>query len=803
MSYAAHTWLTKKWWVTHLSRRSHRRLDGVKNALNFNWLLLRGGTSREEKEQQPPPVPNEPSNLDAGQTNNQTATISKAQPTPKIKHTFDLIRNLRSRTGEYGNDESSELRALISSRANEYIEELHDAVVTNQEKLPHPKKLLHYLAPKVPAIKHSPDVNLRIHSARSDMDSGVAACVIGTIAHVCEVYDKEILTRATSRGEKISSAAPELTTDRRFEQLVECVLSGVNVKKRKREALKQRLDRNLESADIEEILDGEDAQESDGLNVPDACRAAWGLAILGAHHMETLGDENVLDLLLALSLRIRELLLARLQLLRKHDLFAESSGPYQSTDERLNELAEELAEDAASAMWTFACVKACTGMRSSSLFEACCSILCQDPVELRKRAQDEYQEGFENSMIGGNDVIDRLARSEAEFSSDSMQIGTNMSDPDQGHENDALLEWLSPSEVNDIVWALALHGSQNSTSERDEITLSETASALREIAFDRILEWLSEDLSIIDEHRFETENVPRSPEVQELDNLTFEVVDAATLLAGQDDLESDAIAARIDRIPVEAHTARHHSVEGSEVQEVQVVDAAKLLASIDNDDPIEVETEVILAPAAVVNDYQSDERSLVDRFVDHKYLEKQSDQKAIMKALSLRTTFSPHDLACIAWSVTELRDSLRIRIVGIVIQLFGALGPTSLDRLNGSDLSNLAWAISRYEDAQHDDPNELSISILQWIARDAMKKIREHSRSYDSPQPLQTFQPPEIGRLLWAIACTVSTYSNVSSETRRDEHVCELALSALLVAGSNLSIFATEDLVSNNRNLLA
>jgi hypothetical protein len=42
----------------------------------------------------------------------------------------------------------------------------------------------------------------------------------------------------------------------------------------------------------------------------------------------------------------------------------------------LDQLAEDLAEDAVLAMWVFACDKACTGIRSVPLFEACCSILC-------------------------------------------------------------------------------------------------------------------------------------------------------------------------------------------------------------------------------------------------------------------------------------------------------------------------------------------------------------------------------------------------------------------------------------------
>ena len=105
-------------------------------------------------------------------------------------------------------------------------------------------------------------------------------------------------------------------------------------------------------------MDEEDARFDEGLNIRDSCRAAWGIAILGAHYLDTMGGVNVKDLLLALSLRIREILLARLQLLRQGDILSSDCGLYYqdgvpseerrlvTPEDRLNELAEELAEDA-------------------------------------------------------------------------------------------------------------------------------------------------------------------------------------------------------------------------------------------------------------------------------------------------------------------------------------------------------------------------------------------------------------------------------------------------------------------------
>ena len=71
---------------------------------------------------------------------------------------------------------------------------------------------------------------------------------------------------------------------------------------------------------------------------------------------------------------------------------------------------------------------------------------------------------------------------------------------------DGLLDWLTPNEVTDVLWALALHGSTIDTDSKEEIALSETAAAFREIAFDRLVGWLRRDLDIIEakdgEHKF-------------------------------------------------------------------------------------------------------------------------------------------------------------------------------------------------------------------------------------------------------------------------------------------------------------
>jgi hypothetical protein len=500
-----------------------------------------------------------------------------------------------------------------------------------------------------------------------------------------------------------------------------------------------------------------------------------------------------LDLLLALSLRVRELLLARLQLLRQEDLFSDPSASHLTTEERIDDLAEELAEDAATAMWTFACAKACTGMRSIPLFEACSSILCQNPVEMRERAQAaDYEPGV---PLGTNDVIDRLARSEIEDESvteEERKVKDENFVEEGNTEKDALLDWLSPTEINDVLWAIALHGSVNGTSTLDEAPLSETVVALREIAFDRMIDWLEHDLIISSPLEFESNRVTEIS-TQSIMNgesaVTVEVVDAATLLASE--MQSSEVKAQT--IPVENITLE------ADVG-VKVVDAAALLASIGDENAEPIESEVIQTPVLLDHDtkVQNEDHGPTERMGSN-------DQNLVIAPNDRRLDpiFSLHDLATMAWSVTELRDSLKVKIVGIVIELIERMGQHDLACLTGGDLANLAWAVSKYEDQlseiEPNRPNSLSISVTSWIARTSLQKVLKSLQSGDSSprslNVLESFQPPELGRLVWSVASTMSTYSEVPRQVKLNSEIMELARLSLEAAASNLSLFATEDLV--------
>ena len=713
----------------------------------------------------------------------------------KRQHSSDMILQLTERIPE--GHKSMELRKLIISRTEEYISDLWDAVDNDSEKLPHPKKLLHFLAAKVPAIKHSPDVNLRIHSARADVDSGIAACIIGVLGHTCELYDKQSVRRSGRRGEVHRSAAADIRKDRRFEQLVECIISGVKLSKTKNDDSDDV--EPSESIDIEHLLDSTEKQVAEGIIARDCCRAVWGMAILGVSTEDEIADTGISDLYVALSNRVCELLVSRLQLLRGDGLFSDVADTIdQSTEDRLSDVSEELAEDAASSMWAFACLKALTGIKRLQLFETSCSILCQDPIDLRRRAQEVDDEG-RVSNIGENDVVERLARSEnANRNSEHMEVkdfstGTDDKDSDS---KDALLDWLSPNEVNDVLWSLAMYGSHPDAHSGDSFESTATATALGEIAFDRVFEWLEADLSnvVLAAERLKRDvEESRSLLAVEDDAVSIEVVDAAALLASEQDMGAVFEQPVLDKVS---------AIDGSvAVQEVQLVDAAELLASTAEDEIPDPEVEFNLTDVNQDTQEKDTETETSSSFGDDLHLEYgegrgERDQEAIPERFIPPPVFSIHDLTRFARSATEIRDSLSNQIVGLVLDIIHESGYSSVKELQAGDLADLAWAISRreasFEGTRQSEPhqNKKETEIFRWISR----AISERLVSTDLTI-LKCFEPPELSRLVWAMACTLSTFSAASDTAKNDDFVRNIVNSALLATLEDVSLFSTEDLV--------
>jgi hypothetical protein len=174
-----------------------------------------------------------------------------------------------------------------------------------------------------------------------------------------------------------------------------------------------------------------------------------------------------------------------------------------------------------------------------------------------------------------------------------------------------------------------------------------------------------------------------------------------------------------------------------------------------------------------------------------------------------RLSFSPHDLCSIAWAVTDLRDPLRYLIVDLITQMFSNFGRDSLVNLPMADLSNLAWAIARSASQKQalsfSEYSETPAAVVtRWTAESALARLGIDGHILEDDDValavnsmLQEFQPPELGRLLWSLSCTVANHIDpLEHKQERDTSLSQLAMLGLLTAGTNLSIFSTEDLVS-------
>ena len=406
-------------WTTRINRKRAFSLEGSVNYHNYDnhlisSLSLRGGSQEmDDVESDDESKNNNDVNDDFLPQEEESSAPSPHHPQPQRnsnRHASDIILDFTRRSGVELAPESQRLRQLFLERKREMLEEQQESSSPNNNA----KRLLHILAPKIPAIQTSPDITLRIHSSHPKQDSGLAASLLATLAHVV-VLQQQQESHSHSTNNPKKSAAQEIVADRRFQQLVECVICGlesvqpVPSKRRRRRSPKEENasepseddDQQVNNDDIHNTDDEDEtdwllknwmehhqmdqtlASIQDGICVRDACRAAWGLVVLGAHKQEqppssdlggssnngnhkdssALHYQDIPGLLQALAVRVRDILLGRIQLLCLQDLAIlqqDYRDMYGKTDASMSDilvdLAEEIAEDAATALWAFGCV---------------------------------------------------------------------------------------------------------------------------------------------------------------------------------------------------------------------------------------------------------------------------------------------------------------------------------------------------------------------------------------------------------------------------------------------------------------
>jgi hypothetical protein len=690
-----------------------------------------------------------------------------------------MIHDLITRSGIDNDLESQQFREMITTHPNN-----------------NPLKLLHYLAPKIPAIRHSPDVALQIRASRTDMDCGLAACVIATLGRICELHDEFV---------------DDILKDRRFEQLVECVMCGV---------------------------DHKDAY-TEGLSIRDACRAAWGIAVLSSHRKSS--EDNLGPVLEALAARVAHVLEHRQDLLKRGDMV---QGGVETVEEGIELFSEELAEDAVAVLWTFACVKACTGQNVSSLVDQCTSLLVQDPFMTRKTAQDKSLSDIDtdtNIEIGTNDAVERLAQSEFETDSTSSDVEIPSADhvvieaedssvsvastlaTSTAREKLCVLDWLSPNELIDTLWAIALNGAKldMASSATDEYC---------EKALQRIAGVLQIELRRLKNHYETGETVSREYLHDDISDLDQEVKGSGDISDHSGhaifdvDIESRESSTRIVNQDVNGQSDIHpqtdvfgdlsrmtDAIEFSVAEDVQnkevEIDSREVTGdSIEHDSIPLLETDAI----DVINpEKQQDEGiATITMQADEDTMECLGGASEVNKNLKQQSLepfddvdihlpvscMSSRDLCSLAWAVTELDGAHREAVVHDVSNMLNLLGVGSMRGLSGADLTNVCWAIAKSNFAIQVDVSDV---VVKWIADRAVEITSGDKFSDDSPSLLTQFSPHELGRLVWSLSTILLDQGTVRWTS---VSIVSLTYRTLLIAGSHLALFRSEDMVSQETN---
>jgi hypothetical protein len=692
---------------------------------------------------------------------------------------------------------SDQLRVLIMERRNEILKENQQQQKEEEEQQqqhaesekPHRnpvsmvKSLLHKLAPKIPAIKLSPDVSLAVRALPGDGDSGVAASLVATLSHVWEVVSvpHNMPPGSTNpHGNATGLVARELVNDRRFEQLIETILCGLDMDKRLQEASAWQEQEEF-SNDL--VLLMNDASIHEGLSIRDACRAAWGLAMLGMYDVKQIGETKVKDLLIALALHVRELLLARIRLLCQDDFFVENNSTI-SVEDRISQIVSEIAEDTATVLWVFGCVQAVTSIQCGPLVHVCALILYNNPYQLRDNVQ-EHMATLAEPVVGGNDVIDKLDRAE-------RVNAAVYASPERS--KDIFLDFLSPTEITDVLWALGIYGMKESY-------VLESISLLSDIAVDRVVEWLRHDLQhngapnyIGDTHSITNpeENLGRRSTINANERMTGNDGYQRT------DASGEQMTDMSDRLN-EAHARDDGSiVDGvtSEYEYVHVVDAVTVLDS---------EKKEIDVKDTLYDSLSNESLNTVDAATliqaeelfehgGHSLVAPDQDPLAayLQDKESSDWIFSAHDLCSISWAATELRDSIKSQTTQMVADLMVTMGRDHLSECSSADHVNLIWALAKEANEQPSRSSSNIHLLGRWIAESVYQSsgLADAIIDSDSWSLLRDLQPPELSRLLWSLATLSMTFE--------DEALSNLAgilsLAGLETASRNFHMFSIEDL---------
>ncbi len=353
--------------------------SGNRGSYPHHWGILRGGSVPSSSSSNSSSSSSSASEAATASSSSSSSSSSSADDTSKIR--ADSDPSPPSPDNNTGNP-------ILKPKDEKKIKQINDLLSKHASSS---QKLLSHVAPRIPAITRSPDFFLRIRSA-CDLDGYLASGVIKALAESYSVPGKNStdnspeadprLCDAPARSDarcnpveagpsrsfrdqlcdpavlyplKNSNRKSEIIEDRRFVQLVECLLCVVE------EDLEESSSgsREEDKKDKKEAHHHDQAGEANGVRfgIRSCSNAAWALAALGAHNSEEkLGGVSPRHLIAALSRKCEGEL-------------------------KTNPSIEDDYEAVVDAMWSFGYVYVATGIRSDRLMEACCLLLDDKAVE--------------------------------------------------------------------------------------------------------------------------------------------------------------------------------------------------------------------------------------------------------------------------------------------------------------------------------------------------------------------------------------------------------------------------------------
>jgi len=385
----------------------------------------------------------------------------------------DRILSLLSSWRDMDNDtiddveyESRSIRKLLHSRALEYVDELtafqteckfciaqNRSIPTIEKMAPHPKKFLHYITPKIQAVKLSPEIMLRIRNAQPS-DVGDAIRAIGILGCLIDLYIialEELIPLVEDRiYDESESVKKEIRIDRRFGQLLECASCGIDIRRRLEDFTNcQRdgaflleskgdddSDQGLEEKEFSDMEDDEE-QRPECIEVSECSRWIMGLLALSVDGRMAIRSQNATGVVLSLAMRSMDLL----QVNFRHRGFDEKGK-------------NSLLRDIIDTIRVLAYARDDLNIEVDFIVEACVGLLWKDLTSLEANDDDVCSE-YEM-----DELVNKLTLSETDDTNGKIRNATSPQQNSTATENpkddflsdnstrapECLIDYLSPQQ---------------------------------------------------------------------------------------------------------------------------------------------------------------------------------------------------------------------------------------------------------------------------------------------------------------------------------------------------------------------